>query len=294
MFYEIINGIPALLPPRSGNGQQPAADVLQAQERSNRDAHAGRGYRAGESVSADSELAAILRLACCTAEDVVLDAGMGEGRTAVALARTARAVVGFDHSLNSCRSAVRSVGDAVRHRLHVAQGDGCRPPIRSEIATLAVSGQVLQHVPGTDKRRAFVAGIRRTLQPDGRLVMTVLNHSVYFRARSRIHSLDRPLPDVMSDGNGDRLFPKEGLWPCGLYYHRFSRRDIEELLHPYFRVHKLRPLCATDFAPASRLGRRLRVHSDALLARCAAARMTSAFLGVLAHAAEPVPAEVGL
>ena len=111
---------------------------------------------------------------------VILDAGCGEGRNAVPLARAGYRVVGLDRSRRLLRAAPRHA------RLRLVCGSYERMPFRdSTFDAVLLLGTALGYSAEAADRRAL-GEARRVLAPGGRLV---------------IETLHRDVPDWERDGN---------------------------------------------------------------------------------------------
>lgn len=166
-----------------------------------------------------------------------LDFGCGDGRFLAALqSKGIQRLVGVDASAEAVRRAVEKLGDV--EIVHVRPGDSL-PFIDKEFSSMSLM-DVLEHV---DRQEALLAELRRILQDDGTLIVTV----------PRQHAFS-----FMDIGNLKFRFPRLHRWyycrrhspqeyerryvrnPDGLigdvaaekrWHEHFSRSRLEELLH---------------------------------------------------------------
>ena len=81
----------------------------------------------------------------------------------------------------------------------------------------AISAQVLSHMPGPDRRSAYLREVARTLKPDGRLIVTAMHFSFRFRNKGA---------------------SKEG-WEGADYFNRFLPEEFRSELDPYFTIEQM-------------------------------------------------------
>lgn len=115
-------------------------------------------------------------LAPIAAEDVILDAGCGEGFYVMLLAElTPARVVGIDVNPQLIRKAREWIGENPRVELRV--GDVASVPCPDHTFTKIVCSEVLEHLPDPV---AVLHELRRVLLPSGTLAVTVPNHRYPF------------------------------------------------------------------------------------------------------------------
>ncbi len=111
-------------------------------------------------------------LAPITAEDVILDAGCGEGFYVMLLAElTPARVIGIDANPQLVSRARKWMGENPRVELCV--GDVASVPYPDYTFTKIICSEVLEHLPDPV---AALHELRRVLLPGGTLVVTVPNH----------------------------------------------------------------------------------------------------------------------
>ena len=164
------------------------------------------------------ELPATLDPLRVMAEDRAADIGCGTGRFTLPLVRAGAQVVAVDHSGESLRVLARKLkAGAGLSRPLLVRGDVTRLPIRNGWATRAVCAQVLEHLPTPELRRAVVDELARVLAPEGRAALSAYWYAPLLRG----------------------LLRREGMHSGAIYYHRFERRELAELLERRFVVERL-------------------------------------------------------
>lgn len=104
----------------------------------------------------------------------VLDIACGEGYGSAILARNARSVVGVDiddTTVRHARAVYHNIND-----LKFLQGDAADIPLDDDSVDVVVSFETIEH---HDKHREMLSEIRRVLRPDGVLIISSPNRTVY-------------------------------------------------------------------------------------------------------------------
>ncbi len=143
----------------------------------------------------------------------VLDAGCGTGKFSPAI-RNANFFLGVDLSWEGLRHFQKPA----RAACVLIQADATRLPVASGLFDVALSCQVLSHLPTLDLRSRLVDEMARVLNPGGRLILTAMHYSFRYRDRHR---------------------PQEGVEGCS-YFHRFEAEELRGLLSARFNVLSLR------------------------------------------------------
>lgn len=104
----------------------------------------------------------------------VLDIACGEGYGSAMLARHARSVTGVDIALDAVRHAETTYGDVAG--LTFLVGDAAEIPLPDDSVDVVVSFETIEH---HDRHREMLSEIRRVLRPDGLLVISSPNRTVY-------------------------------------------------------------------------------------------------------------------
>ena len=139
----------------------------------------------------------------------VLDAGCGTGKFNLAI-RNAECVLGIDFSWEGLirfqRPSCASLG--------LVQADITHMPFRDDLFDVALSCQVLSHLPTVELRSQFLSELARVLKPGGRLILTAMHYSFRYRRRQ---------------------VPQEAV-EDGSFYHRFEVEEFRELLSEWFTI----------------------------------------------------------
>jgi len=104
----------------------------------------------------------------------VLDIACGEGYGSAMLARSARSVLGVDiadSAVEHARATYHGVSG-----LEFMQGDAAQIPLSNNSVDVVVSFETIEH---HDRHREMLSEIRRVLRPDGLLVISSPNRTVY-------------------------------------------------------------------------------------------------------------------
>lgn len=148
---------------------------------------------------------------------VALDVGCGTGRMTLALARANKRVVAVDRSLVSllrCRDKLQR--ENLADRVLLVKSDINAMPLKGSAFDLAVSTQVIQHLPSSELREQCVACVGRAVKPGGAFLVSVYlwNESQNFQ-RSKV-----------------------GAHKGGISYFRFTVPELNTLLAPHFDVNQ--------------------------------------------------------
>ncbi len=114
----------------------------------------------------------LLALAFCDDKDV-LDVASGEGYGSACLGQVARSVIGVDTNAEAVDFANANY---MNDRVSFRQGQAQDLPIESESIDVVVSFETLEHLV---EHELFAREIRRVLRPEGLLVMSSPNRTVY-------------------------------------------------------------------------------------------------------------------
>jgi ubiquinone/menaquinone biosynthesis C-methylase UbiE/uncharacterized protein YbaR (Trm112 family) len=143
----------------------------------------------------------------------LLDAGCGVGKFNRAI-RNADRLLAIDFSWEGLirfqRPACLSVG--------LVQGDIVRMPVQDRVFDVALSCQVLSHLPTENLRCQFLGELCRVLKPGGRLILTAMHYSFRYHRRQL-------LQEAQEDGS---------------FYHRFDVSELRGLLLERFNILSLR------------------------------------------------------
>ena len=141
---------------------------------------------------------------------IALDAGCGEGRLALHLARTYDHVYATDFSERSCACLKEQAADANIGNLSVHCQDLLQPIDLPQVDTVLLI-QVLQHFDKVSDRIQALKNLKECVTVGGRIVITVFNHDrVLNRLRRTTRDVDKR--------------------PGYPYYHYFQAAELRRLL----------------------------------------------------------------
>ena len=147
-------------------------------------------------------------------DDVLLEAGCGTGRMTPIFANRCASLVAVDFSFESLRRCQAKLKRAGITNVDLAQADVCALPFQSDAFSKLVSCQVLEHIPTPESRARMISELARVVETGGKIVLSAYQHSLF-----------------------TRLFgQKEGQHDGGIYYYRFTRRELRDLLAPCLEV----------------------------------------------------------
>lgn len=221
--YPIEEGIPRLLPPELvDQAAPPAADAIEAarklSEMRARDEQVSDYDRMWYlNLFGRLEVPATLSRLDLRQEHTLLEAGCGTGRLTKQFAALCRSMVSVDYSWESIRVCAAKLRRDGIDNVDLVQADICRLPLQSEAFDRAVSCQVLEHIPTAASRSAAIDSIARVTKPGGTLVLSAYQYSAFTRW----------------------FGPKEGEHPGGIYYFRFTRRELRDLLAQSWSVDRV-------------------------------------------------------
>ncbi len=221
--YPITEGIARLLPSHLELPEAvPAADQTEADsaelkrsEMAARDAQAEDYDRMrGLAWFGKIEIPVTLAQLNLESDDVLLEAGCGTGRMTPDFAARAASVLAVDFSFESLRRCQRKLKQAGIGNVDLAQADVCALPFRRESFTKTVSCQVLEHLPTPESRDKMIAELARVTEAGGGVVLSAYKHSLYTRLFGK----------------------KQGMHDGGIYYYRFTRRELQDLLSRHLEM----------------------------------------------------------
>jgi ubiquinone/menaquinone biosynthesis C-methylase UbiE/uncharacterized protein YbaR (Trm112 family) len=139
----------------------------------------------------------------------LLDAGSGVGKFNRAI-RNAERVLAIDFSWEALNRFQRPA----RTSVGLVQGDVTRMPVQDHVFDVALTCQVLSHLPTADLRSQLLSELCRILKPGGRLILTAMHYSFRYRQRQ-----------IPQEGREDDFF-----------YHRFYVPELRDLLSEHFTI----------------------------------------------------------
>jgi ubiquinone/menaquinone biosynthesis C-methylase UbiE/uncharacterized protein YbaR (Trm112 family) len=223
--WPIEDGIPRLLPDlltaeteSSGDGVTARSDETAARQRKEMQARDEQAEEYDQmwhlNLFGAVEIPLTLRNMDLARNHLLLEAGCGTGRMTSRFATKCREQVSVDFSWESLRACSRKLNAGGIKNVHLAQADLCHLPFRSEAFDRVVSCQVLEHIPSAAARELAVAELARVLMTGGNLTLSAYQYSLLMRAFGE----------------------KEGEHDGGIYFYRFTRKELRELLASFIRV----------------------------------------------------------
>jgi len=151
--------------------------------------------------------------------DIVLDAACGKGRLAIPLLQQKDVrVVGVDFSGPALVGFARRAPDPTRVRL--AKADLAWLPFPPQSFDCAMAVELLSHLPTNEVVNAVLTGLRDSLKPGGKLIITAINYSWGNRAVLK--------------------YEKIGCFPdTQIFVHFYDKDELLTLLKKYFIVNHI-------------------------------------------------------
>ena len=212
--YIISNGIPRMLPdhlrkPARMEKTLSADTIHQQKEMQARDAQVGDYDRMWHlTLYGLLEIPMTIRSLDICSRHILLEAGCGTGRMTEQFARKSKRVIAVDFSWESLLSCAQKLRDAGVDNVDLIQADLCNMPLNTDMCDRVVSCGVLEHIPTSELRHQAIRELSRVLKPDQTMVVSAYKHSIF-----------------------TRLFgSKEGEHDGGIYYYRFTKPELYDLL----------------------------------------------------------------
>jgi|CXWL01.1.fsa_nt_gi ubiquinone/menaquinone biosynthesis C-methylase UbiE len=200
-------GIWCLLP--QGVDSKNIEEIAKDRERKARDEQSGDYDRMiGLKLFGIAELPLTLRMMKREPADTLVEVGCGTGRMTTTFANRTQRMIALDFSFESlkrCQSKLRANGI---ENVLLVQGDATALPLKSEISDQVVSCQVLEHLPNESARRKMVEELSRIATFGATVVLSAYKHSLLMKLFGK----------------------KEGEHEGGIYYYRFSKDEIRNLM----------------------------------------------------------------
>jgi len=146
----------------------------------------------------------------------IIEYGCGTGRLTAELAG-AEQFLAIDFSRASLLKLQEKISGPAA--LGAALGDIVQFKTAPDYFDLALSAQVIEHIPDAAKRREFFENVRETLKSGGKFVCTAYHYD-YRRRRA-----------------GQ---PQEGFHPSGIFYHYFTGKELKQELSAVFPSVKIK------------------------------------------------------
>jgi ubiquinone/menaquinone biosynthesis C-methylase UbiE/uncharacterized protein YbaR (Trm112 family) len=147
----------------------------------------------------------------------LLEAGCGTGRMTREFATRCERLVCVDFSWESLARCARKLALAEVANVDLVQADITRLPFRDGRFDRVVSCQVLEHVPTPESRMSAVAELARATRDGGRTTVSAYQYNLCSRWFGQ----------------------KEGEHRGGIYFYRFSRQELHDLLSLSLRVERM-------------------------------------------------------
>lgn len=210
--YEARDGILKMLP---ATHEDDAESMAKLSERSARDEQAEDYDRmVGLKLFGMLEVPWTRRLSQLSADATLVEVGCGTGRMTARFAPFVCRAVAIDFSLQSlirCREKLASAGI---ENVTLIQADATALPIKGGAADRVLSCQVLEHLPTPSARDQMVSELRRICKKGGRIVLSAYKHSLLTKL----------------------IGHKEGEHYGGIYYYRFSKNELREVLEKCLKI----------------------------------------------------------
>ncbi len=167
----------------------------------------------------------------------VLDIGCGYGALAGELAARGHQILAMDIDLRRLRHQQRAAHACrLEGRLAIFAADGTAMPLPDNCLSLAVAGEVLEHIANDG---AFVREVARILRPGGRLVATVPAGAhrcgTFDRYAGHLRRYDRQQLWDLAAANGLEVETLRGWgFPLGRLYERLVQRPALMARQPSF------------------------------------------------------------
>lgn len=210
--YQIKDGILDFMP------QQPDLDEVMSREIKSRDQNAD-DYDQRLSVRYQREVVPTIKSLGDINNKDLIDYGCGTGRITIELSK-AKNVLAIDFSRQSLVVLTNKLSNQENFGLVLA--DATKFVTRDNFFDLALSTQVLEHIPTKKKRQQWLQNISQTLKSGARFVCTAYHQD-----------LRRGLTKQPAEGyhQGSNIF-----------FHYFSLAEIKQEFKPIFSLKKVRPI----------------------------------------------------
>lgn len=163
-------------------------------------------------------------------DSILLEGGCGTGRMTKEFAARCGRLISIDFSWESLRSNALKLRSAGVTNVDLIQADLCNLPLKSEVFDRVVSCQVLEHIPSMECRGSAVSELNRVMRQDGRLVISAYRHSLLTRCFGE----------------------KEGEHDGGIYFFRFAREELHDLLSQHLKVNEINGAMVYHFTASCR------------------------------------------
>lgn len=218
--FPVRRGVPCLLPSEmAGESAAQEHEFAEKQrEMAARDAQVG-DYDAmlGLRLFTAAELPLTLRYLRPESDSLMLEGGCGTGRMTAAFAGAARGLVCVDFSAESLQVAKKKLPPPLQEKTLFAQADLSRLPLKSAAFDRVGSFGVYEHIPTEEARARALAHLARALKP-------------------RTHGGRFALSAYRWGPPQSWLSEKEGHHDGGIYFYRFTMKELIAQAAPHFDV----------------------------------------------------------
>ncbi len=147
-------------------------------------------------------------------DHILLEAGCGTGRMTSTFAKKCDRLIAVDFSLQSLRRNQANLRKAGVKNVDLIQADICHLPLKTEVVNRVVSCGVIEHIPTPESRLTASQEMARVLKGGGKLVISAYQYSMLTRMFSE----------------------KEGEHDGGIYFYRFTRNELRQMLSQAMNV----------------------------------------------------------
>ncbi len=227
-IHEIQEGILRLL-------EHEALDPLRKSEIKSRDEDARR-YEARLTVRYEKEVVPTLAAIGDTAGKNIIEYGAGTGRISQYIIGKSKSLLAVDFSADSLKVFAKT--KVTNETVGLVHADATQIRTRPECFDIAIATQFYEHIPTQELRNAFLSNCKETLVVNGRFISTTYHYDLRMRLRGKA---------------------QEGMHPTGIFYHYYTKQELQKEISRYFRVDSLRPIDITlpleaRFAFAAKFG----------------------------------------
>ncbi len=144
---------------------------------------------------------------------MMIEFGSGTGRITLEILKKAAGLIAVDFSRSS--HIILSEHLSEEDNIGLVFGDVTKSRFAPGVFDIAVSTQLLEHIPSKELRHDFLRAVDECLKPDGYFLCT----AYYYDLRQRFWR-----------------HPKEGFHESGIFYHYFNKKEIREQFSRVFEI----------------------------------------------------------
>lgn len=214
-IYDIKNGILNLL------SQQDSLDQIMNTEIEARDKEAA-AYDQRLAIRYDKEIPSTLKAIGRTKDKKLIEYGCGTGRLTTEIVPQGGQLLAIDFSQESLLILAQKL--AGQNNIGLVLANAANIKTAPEFFDTALSFQFLEHVPGKDKRDAWLELVRQTLKNNGQFISTVYHYDLRKKLKKE---------------------EQEGKHSSGIFFHYFLASEIKSELKKYFKIKNIHPIDIT-------------------------------------------------